>query len=619
MFANLKHIIFLLKITIKEDGWCRFFKKIFLFLTGCFSAPLQKIILPLLSIGARRECLIKKRTPLAIKAVGSLPSPADLPLIDIIIVTYNSEDYIASCIESIGTSLYPQGKIHVTIVDNGSRDDTVGVLEAAEYEAKLKLIKSGKNLGFGEANNRGFQEATGDYVLFLNPDTELRESTLNNLVCHALNTEQYGFAAWEARQSPYEHPKVYDPVTLETEWVSGAGVLIASEAFKAVGGFDDNIFLYGEDVDLSWRLRMAGYHLMYIPRALVNHYAYEGEDVIKPTQFFNSITTNGILRYKYGSFRDIVAFYFMTLSVLALPPKINGARRKILSLLYRMRPNIHRALQWKSGHNDFLNQLKPHFLRWDYSLRREGAFYTIKPLHTKPLVSVVIRTQNRPYFLREALRSLSNQTYTNVEAVVVEDGPPDTKEVIKEFPGLKVRYFSTGEAQGRCRAGNLGMEKARGKYINFLDDDDLFFADHLEVLVGELENDASARSFAYSLAMEAPTELISTDPLVYKEMDYRTTYKKPFDREVLKKENYIPINCALFARDLFLKEGGLDEDLDLLEDWDMWLRYSKHTDFIFVPKSTCLYRVPASRAIFWERARFLREAYKAVVLKHAEG
>ena len=60
------------------------------------------------------------------------------------------------------------------------------------------------------------------------------------------------------RQIPYEHPKAYDPVTLDTPWVSGAATLFRREAFEAVGGFDDAIFMYGEDVDLSWRLRARG-------------------------------------------------------------------------------------------------------------------------------------------------------------------------------------------------------------------------------------------------------------------------------------------------------------------------------------------------------------------------
>ena len=81
-------------------------------------------------------------------------------------------------------------------------------------------------------------------------------------------------AAWELRQIPYEHPKAYDPVTLDVPWVSGAATLFRRSTWDAVGGFDPALFMYGEDVDLSWRLRAKGFRLRYLPKLAVVHRTY---------------------------------------------------------------------------------------------------------------------------------------------------------------------------------------------------------------------------------------------------------------------------------------------------------------------------------------------------------
>lgn len=540
----------------------------------------------------------------------------DLPFLDIIIVTYNSKDHIHNCIKSIQCSEYPKEKISIIIVDNNSSDNTGAVVENIHFnEYKNIFIPLQANLGFGAANNIGFRHSTNKYVLFLNPDTELKKDTISCLVESALESEQYGFCAWEARQQPYEHPKLYDPVTLETEWISGACFLVLREVFEMIGGFDENIFLYGEDVDLSWRLRGNGYKLKYVPRAVVMHFTYADETTIKPTQFVYSIISNGILRFKFGTIRDVILYYLNIMPILLNPPQIQNIRWKLLKNIFFMTFSIKKVLAWRTFRRR-LNDFSPRFEEWGYEIRRRGDFYRNKLTKEEPLVSIIIRTKNRNHYLREALHSVWNQTYRPIEVIVVEDGPSFSKDVINQFKDLDIHYIVAGEHVGRCHAGNIGLGKATGKYINFLDDDDLFFADHVEVLIGELENDSFCRMAAYSIGLEVPTKIISTDPLKYEEIAYRTVYDKSFDRDYLKEVNYIPINCMAFNRELFLKEGGFDESLDLLEDWDLWIRYSNYTDFIFIDKTTCIYRVPGSQELFKMREDLMLKAYNNVVRRN---
>ena len=113
-------------------------------------------------------------------------------------------------------------------------------------------------------------------------------------------TDHPRVAAWELRQIPYEHPKAYDPVTLESPWVSGAATLFRKTAFDSVNGFDPGIFMYGEDVDLSWRLRAQGFRLRYVPRFAVKHRTYATPAEVKPLQVIGGVQTNLCLRARFG-------------------------------------------------------------------------------------------------------------------------------------------------------------------------------------------------------------------------------------------------------------------------------------------------------------------------------
>lgn len=208
-----------------------------------------------------------------------------------------------------------------------------------------------------------------------------------------------------------------------------------------------------------------------------------------------------------------------------------------------------------------------------------------------PKISVIVRTIGRPFVLSEALMSLRNQTYKNFEVVIIEDGSEISKfHISTQFPDLNIRYFCTGFRTGRAKAGNIGLSTAKGEYFIFLDDDDEFFPDHLEVLINCLEKE-NGRA-AYSLAYEVPTDVISNDPYVYTEKARRVAFNQPFNLLLLLWRNYIPIQAMFFHRSLYDEYGGFDESLDYLEDWDLWIRYAAMEKFIFIPKITSKYRVP---------------------------
>src|SRR6185436_7040588 len=223
-------------------------------------------------------------------------------------------------------------------------------------------------------------------------------------------------------------------------------------------------------------------------------------------------------------------------------------------------------------------------------------------------VSILIRTVGRGAWLRHALESVAQQTWPNVEAVVIEDGPPTSSAIVDEFRRrLVVRYRATGEKVGRARAGNLALAEARGEWLNFLDDDDVFFADHVEVLMDAVEG--ARTQGAYALAWETLTEINDSERAQFAEIAHFTRHRQPFNRLTLWHHNFLPIQSVLFHRDLYARHGGFAEDMDQLEDWNLWTRYTLEDDFVLVEKTTSKYRVPADSRVAAERQALLDRAY----------
>lgn len=212
----------------------------------------------------------------------------------------------------------------------------------------------------------------------------------------------------------------------------------------------------------------------------------------------------------------------------------------------------------------------------------------------QPLVSVIIRTCNRPDVLKQAIDSICRQTYKNVEIIVVEDGKNVSKQMIDtEYFNCNIKYYCIGEKKGRSKAGNIGLEKASGQYYNFLDDDDILYDEHIETLVNVLQ-EGQYRA-AYSIAEEKQIKVYSFEPYKYKVKREKITFAQPFNRVLLYHANFIPIQSIMFDKSLYEKLGGFDEKLDALEDWDLWVRYSTLEDFAFVEQITSAYFVNYER------------------------
>lgn len=543
-----------------------------------------------------------------------------LKLLDISVVTYNSSRWLSTFFKSLLTQELPCSQIRLMLRDNGSIDDTQVLLRAfiQEHANAFAMVHLdiGENLGFGRGHNENLKRAEGDFLLVTNVDLEFESATLCVLLNEAASSPA-DVAAWECRQKPFEHPKHYDPATSETLWCSSACVLFRTAVLKQIGGYEPALFMYGEDVELSYRLRDHGYRLHYVPKAVVWHYSYEEAGQVKPVQFLGSTMANVLLRCRYGRWHEVISGFAMYLGLFALRPRFPHMRYRLFLGFFQLLARAPRFLLTRRR-----SRQRFGFRLWDYEITREGAFYEHTPLKGSdcPLVSVIVRTMpGRSGKLREALISVAAQTYKPVELVVVEDGGESARQLVDDYGarGVFSRFTYLSEPKGgRCIAGNAGLAAATGELICFLDDDDLFYADHLEVLVSEWRKDPELGA-VYGLGFQVRTDIESHEPWVYRDIEHSVVYRQDFSRPLLWHHNYLPIQTVLFQRKLYLEYGGFDAELDNLEDWNLWVRYSLRHDFRMVPKVTSLYRIPATNDQAVARQKVLDDFYAKAQEKHA--
>ncbi len=537
---------------------------------------------------------------------------------DLCIVTYNSQNWLEGFISSLNSVNYNLKKINLFFVDNASSDDTVAKL----YEIKVKyeqlyssidIVCSKKNNGFGRGSNIGARLGKSEYIFFINIDVEFTESTFFELEKEIISSDE-DFGAFELRQFPYEHPKFYNPITLEVSCASGACLILKRDVFNITGGFDERFFMYVEDIDLSWNIRMRGYKIKYVPNSIITHYSYKEEYEEKPLQLVGSLIGNLILRYKYGTDSDIANW-----DSVYTDEKIKKIKKYGYYNFFEK--EITKIKQQSRDLRDFYNKtlhfnFKPQFYALEYEFQRSGAFYKNK-LPTKKIdISIIIRTYQRPNVLRLTLESLTKQTYKNFNVIVVEDGINRTAHaIIEEFKHkLNLEYYPVEAPYGRSKVANFGIHKAKTDFCCFLDDDDYFFAEHLEVMASLIQDNPDADMYCAS-AISAHTKYNKEYPEIFEYIHMDIVSRKslcPLDFYI---DNPVPIQSVVFLKEKYEMLGGINENLDALEDWDFWIRYANTAKIIYTDKTTSLYKVPYDALEYKNRRDFIN-SYRNEVLNN---
>lgn len=181
------------------------------------------------------------------------------------------------------------------------------------------------------------------------------------------------------------------------------------------------------------------------------------------------------------------------------------------------------------------------------------------------MLTIIIPTYNRADFLREAIESVLSQTFTNYELIVVDDGSRDhTEDVVREFP--RIRYVACSENSGVSHARNLGIKLASGRYVCFLDSDDLWIKNKLEVQIRWMEAHADCQ-VCYT------DEIWIRKGVRVNPMNKHRKYSGDIFSHSLPLCIVSP-SSVLMRSSLFDEVGLFDEGLPACEDYDLWLRIS---------------------------------------------
>ena len=229
----------------------------------------------------------------------------DAPDISIIVTNYNTSDLLRACFASMGERLGTPW-LEVILVDNASADDSVAMTRA--HFPAVKVLEQTRNEGFAHANNRGIREARGRYLLILNSDTEIvgdalekmrdamdAQTDIGALGARLLNTD--GTVQLSCRSFPSYRTALFHRYSLMTrlfprnrysaeylmtdwnhdetadvDWVSGACLMARRKTLDEVGLLDEGFFMYSEDVDWCYRMKQAGWRIVYFPQAEVRHH-----------------------------------------------------------------------------------------------------------------------------------------------------------------------------------------------------------------------------------------------------------------------------------------------------------------------------------------------------------
>jgi GT2 family glycosyltransferase/radical SAM superfamily enzyme YgiQ (UPF0313 family)/Tfp pilus assembly protein PilF len=200
-----------------------------------------------------------------------------------------------------------------------------------------------------------------------------------------------------------------------------------------------------------------------------------------------------------------------------------------------------------------------------------------------PMVSVIVPTYNRPEMLVQTIQSILDQTYKDHEIIVVNDCGLEVESIVAWLNQQQnITYVRHGRNRGLAAARNTGIGLARGKYLAYLDDDDLFYPDHLETLVTFLTT--SDYRVAYTDALRA---LQVKKQGRYATVERELLYSHEFDADRLIVANQFPVLCLMHERVCLEQAGLFDESLTTHEDWDLWIRLSFREKFAHIKKITC--------------------------------
>ncbi len=365
---------------------------------------------------------MKSRNHASAEATSNLTPHGD-PLVSVVIVNYNGLNVIRECVSSVLSCEYPA--IEVLVVDNCSTDGSINVVKSDfESDPRVKIIENKANIGFALANNQGCRLSSGDIVFLLNDDTRVEPTAIRKLV-NVIMSDSVVSAVQPKLLLMNTNPTLLDSAgdmmdrfgnafrrgyrqldqgqfdsNVQIFSARGAAMMMRKDRFVQAGMFDDDFFMYLEDTDLGWRLRLAGGSILFVPSAVVFHAAGGSEKRIGQSEVLFHVMKNRVaMIVKNFSYANLVValagqllifFGVLLYHSIAARPKLTMA--------------VLRGLTWNLRH--LKNTLSKRLLVQRY-VRRVSDEEIMKYTHHPSLILTAVHV-----FFKALLRRASFETIT---------------------------------------------------------------------------------------------------------------------------------------------------------------------------------------------------------------
>lgn len=473
------------------------------------------------------------------------------PLVSVIIPCFNYARYLTAAVESVVKQTYKN--FEIIIVNDGSTDNTKEVAEelVRKYpKHKIKLINQTNSGKPAISRNNGIRESTGEYILPLDADDKIDPKMLEECV-NELQKSLPNRIIYTARQDFDGNDSIVMPLEYNFERLKRENHMSYCALFSKK--MWESIGGYRtnvgmEDWDFWIAAGMRGYFGTLIPKPL---FLYRRHDTGQYQSDIKNVQT-----------------------ILATIIINNGAA----------------------------------YNKKECTLARQY----LQTIDAAELVTVIIPTFNRPDKLKEAIASVLSQTYENFEIIIVNDAGEDVARVINQFNDSRIKLLEHLTNKGLASARNTGIKNAKGKYIAYLDDDDIYYPEHLKILTSFLEH--GDYKIAYTDAYRVTQELRDGNYFTIKK---DVPFSNDFSKEKLLRLNIAPVQCFMHEKACVIETGLFDESLKAHEDWEFWIRLSEKFEFYHIKEITSEFRQRTDKSnMTSSQNQDFYNSYMNIIVKH---
>lgn len=500
------------------------------------------------------------------------PKLVKSPLVSIIIPVFNGGNYLREAIISALEQTY--SNIEILVINDGSTDDGQTREIVLSFGDRIRYYEK-PNGGVASALNYGINQMKGEYFSWLSHDDRYKPNKIMDQVKHLNKLEDEATIIYGGYDLIDEVGKIYYQVNPGNNWskeqlerplfpvfkglINGCSLLIHKSHFDRVGKFNEQLKA-AQDIDLWFRM-FQGAKIYYQDEINVETRIHQKRGSLKATSI-EEVNEGWIERMHKVTIQEM---------------------RETMGSPYLFYQGIVEALQGMSNYK----------AAYDEALRLAQIYKDEEKL---PLVSVIIPFYNRIELVKECLTSVINQTYSNLEIILINDGSEETIDGLKAFiaQDKRIRLLEIPHG-GSAAARNKGIEEAKGSYIAFLDSDDLFVPDKIE------------KQLQYML----------TNQLLFSHTSYQRLYMeedllKNMDSAIMSGRVFPEIIylCLIATSTVMVKKAALGDrrfitDIQVAEDICFWIDLTYEYELGGLTEYLSIVRV-TKQTTFWDKEKVKR-------------